>query len=95
MRKHEMSYYNKTNIIKLIFDFCTHTETNKEKNILFRKKSFSDQPKRKILENSKKNIEIVIKILSRKDRESNNLSRKDYKSNQSNQVVFSKSELNS
>ncbi len=68
MTKHEISYHNKTNISKLTFDFCTHFETNKEKNILFRKKSFFDQSKHKILENStiKKNTKIVIKILSRK-----------------------------
>ncbi len=83
MRKHEISYYNKTNIIKFTFDFCTHFETNKEKNIFSRKKSFFDQSKLKTLENStiKKNIKILIKILFRKNRELNNLFRKNYKSN--------------
>ncbi len=73
-----------------------HTFWDKQKkNISFRKKSFSNQSKRKILENSRKNIKIVIKILSRKDRESNNLFRKGYKLNQSDQVVFSKNESSS
>ncbi len=52
MRKHEISYHDKTNIIEFIFDFCIYFEMNKEKNISFRKKSLSDQSKRKILENS-------------------------------------------
>jgi hypothetical protein len=46
MRKHEVNYHEKTDIIKFIFEFCTHSkkiEMNKEKNISFEKKSFSNQ----------------------------------------------------
>ncbi len=100
MKKHEMSSYKKNDFIEFIFDFYSHSKkmmndikNNKEKNIFSRNKIFFDESKCKILESLsiKKNIKIVIKILSRKDRESNNLFRKNYKSNQSNQVVFSKS----
>jgi hypothetical protein len=97
MRKHEMSYHEKNDFIKFTSDFCSHsremmnndTEKNKEKNISFRKKCSSDQSEQKKSENStiKKKTRIVIKILFRKDREMNSLSRKDYKSNQSNQDV--------
>ncbi len=91
MRKHEVSYHEKNDFIEFISDFCNHskemmnndTEKNKEKNISSRKKSSSDQSEQKTSENStiKKKTRIVIKILSRKDREMNNLYRKDNKSN--------------
>jgi hypothetical protein len=51
MRKHEVNYHEKTNIIKFISEFCTHSReiktkttktktSNKEKNFSFEKKSF-------------------------------------------------------
>jgi hypothetical protein len=79
MRKHEISYHEKTNTIKFIFEFCTHSKrikTNKEKNILFEKKSFLNQSnhfkldifiKNSTKQNSKKFFTIIIKVLFRKE----------------------------
>jgi hypothetical protein len=82
MRKHEINYYEKTNIIEFISDFYTHsrrirtkttkTKTlNKEKNISFEKKSSSNQSDHFKFDDSIKNstnlIKIVTKVLSRKD----------------------------
>ncbi len=53
MRKHEISYHDKSNTIEFILDFCIHSETNKEKNIrivikiLSRKESKSNNLSRK------------------------------------------------
>ncbi len=56
MRKHEVNYHEKTNIIEFISDFCTHSKkietkttktktktSNKKKNIFFEKRSSSNQ----------------------------------------------------
>jgi hypothetical protein len=80
MRKHEISYHEKTNIIEFFTEFCTHSrkiETkmtfslNKEKNISFEKKSFSSQSNHSKFDNSIKNSReskrVVTKILSRKE----------------------------
>ncbi len=80
MRKHEISYHEKTNIIEFISDFCTHSRkiktkttktktSNKKKIFLFEKKSFlsqSDHVKSDFLNKDSKSM-IVIKILSRKE----------------------------
>ncbi len=80
MRKHEISYHEKTNIIEFISDFCTHARrikkkttktktSNKEKIFSFEKKSFlsqSDHVKSELLNKDSKSM-IVIKILSRKE----------------------------
>ncbi len=92
MRKHEISYHDKTNIIEFFSEFCTHSKkietTNKEKNIHFEKKSFLNQSNYfkfdDSIKNSKKFFMIIIKILSRKevnfDQSAINLFRKDKKS---------------
>jgi hypothetical protein len=77
MRKHEVSYHEKTNIIEFFSEFCTHSKrietrtTNKEKNISFEKKFFlnqSDHSKFDVsIKNSRKKIKIVIKVLFRKE----------------------------
>ncbi len=77
MRKHEISYHEKTNIIEFISEFCTHSRrirtrtTNKEKNISFEKKFFlnqSDNSKFDVtIKDLRKHIKIVIKVLFRKD----------------------------
>jgi hypothetical protein len=77
MRKHEISYHEKTNIIEFFSEFCTHSKeiktrtTNKEKNISFEKKFFlnqSDHSKFDVsIKNSRKQIKIVIKVLFRKE----------------------------
>jgi hypothetical protein len=91
MRKHDVSYHEKTNIIEFYFEFCTHSKeietTNKKKNIHFEKKSFLNQSDYFKLDNSTKNSRksstIVIKVLSRKevkfDQSEIDLSRKDKK----------------
>ncbi len=47
MRKHEVNYHEKTNIIEFSSKFCTHSKkiktTDKEKNNHFEKKSFLNQ----------------------------------------------------
>jgi hypothetical protein len=100
MRKHEINYHEKTNIIEFFSEFCTHSKkiktkttssSNKEKNISFEKKSFLNQSDFSkfddSIKNSKKLFTIVIKILSRKELNSDqsaiNLSRKDKKSSKS------------
>jgi hypothetical protein len=79
MRKHEISYHEKTNIIEFTSDFCTHSReirtkttktktSNKEKIFSFEKKSFlsqSDHVKSDSLSKDSKSM-IVIKVLSRK-----------------------------
>ncbi len=80
MRKHEISYHEKTNIIEFFSEFCTHSKkiktkttssSNKEKNISFEKKSFLNQSDHSkfddSIKNSRKLKRIVIKILSRKE----------------------------
>jgi hypothetical protein len=90
MRKHDVNYHEKTNIIEFYFEFCTHSRkietTNKEKNFHFEKKFFSSQSdhvKLDFLNKNSKSI-IVIKVLFRKevrfDQSAINLSRKDKKS---------------
>jgi hypothetical protein len=78
MRKHEINYHEKTNIIKFFSEFCIHSKriktkttssSNKEKNISFEKKSFLNQSDHSKLDDSIKNSrkKIVIKILFRKE----------------------------
>jgi hypothetical protein len=79
MRKHEINYHEKTNIIEFFSKFCTHSRrmrtkmtfsSNKEQNISFEKKSFLNQSDHSKFDNSIKNSreskKIVIKILFRK-----------------------------
>ncbi len=92
MRKHEISYHEKSDIIEFISRFCTHWKeiktktTNKEKKISFEKKSFFSQSNHVKTDSLNKNSKsmIVIKVLSRKqvksDQSAINLSRKDKKS---------------
>ncbi len=80
MRKHEISYHEKTDIIEFFSEFCTHskkietTTTNKEKNISFAKKFSLNQSNHLkfdvSIKNSRKQIKIVIKVLSRKEQKS-------------------------
>ncbi len=91
MRKHDVNYHEKTNIIEFYSEFCTHSRriktTDKEKNIHFRKKSFLSQSDHfkfdDSIKNSKRFSMIVIKILFRKkinfDQSAINFSRKDKK----------------
>jgi hypothetical protein len=91
MRKHDINYYEKTNIIKLYLEFCMHSKKiktiNKEKNIHFEKKSFLNQLNYfkfdDSIKNSRKFSIIIIKALSRKkvnfDQSTINLFRKDKK----------------
>jgi hypothetical protein len=85
MRKHEVSYHEKTNIIEFSSEFCTHSRrietkttsskttssSNKEKNIFFEKKSFLNQSDHSKfddwIKNSRKFLTIVIKVLFRKE----------------------------
>jgi hypothetical protein len=95
MRKHDVSYHEKTNIIEFYSEFCTHSRkietTNKEKNIHFEKKSFLNSSNHSKIDdsikNSRKFFTIVIKVLSRKELNSDqsaiNLFRKDKKSSKS------------
>jgi hypothetical protein len=95
MRKHDVSYHEKTNIIEFYSQFCTHSKeietTNKEKNIHFEKKSFLNKSDHfkfdDSTKNSKKSSMIVIKILFRKviksDQSTINLFRKDKKQTKS------------
>jgi hypothetical protein len=95
MRKHDVSYHEKTNINEFYSEFCTHSKriktTNKEKNIHFEKKSFLNQSNHFKFDDSTKNSKkfsmIVIKILFRKeinfDQSAINLSRKDKKQTKS------------
>ncbi len=79
MRKHEINYHEKTNIIEFISDFCTHsrkiktkttkTKTlNKKKIFSFEKKSFLNQSNHVKFDSLNKNSKsmIVIKVLFRK-----------------------------
>ncbi len=79
MRKHEINYHEKTNIIEFFSEFCTHSKeietkttfsSNKEKNISFENKFFLKQSDHSKLENSikdsRKSKKIIIKILFRK-----------------------------
>ncbi len=85
MRKHEISYHEKTNIIEFFSEFCTHSKkiktkttssSNKEKNISFEKKSFLNQSNHSkfddSIKDSKESKKIVTKVLSRKDKISTN-----------------------
>jgi hypothetical protein len=113
MRKHEISYHEKTNIIEFSSEFCTHSKkietkttsskttssSNKEKNISFEKKSFLNQSDHSkfddSIKNSRKFLTIVIKVLFRKELNSDqsaiNLFRKDKKSSKSiNRIEDSK-----
>jgi hypothetical protein len=108
MRKHEISYYEKTNIIEFFSEFCTHSRriktkttssSNKEKNISFEKKSFLNQSDHSkfddSIKNSRKLLTIVIKVLSRKELNSDQSAisffRKDKKSSKSiNRIEDSK-----
>jgi acetyltransferase-like isoleucine patch superfamily enzyme len=103
MRMHEISYYDKTNIIEFFSEFCTHSKeietTNKEKNIHVEKKSFLNQSNyfkfNDSNKNSRKFFMIVIKVLSRKeinfDQSAINLSEKEKKSTESvNRIENSK-----
>jgi hypothetical protein len=100
MRKHEVSYHEKMNIIEFSSEFCTRSRriktkttssSNKEKNISFEKKSFLNQSNHSkfddSIKNSRKFLTIVIKILSRKefnsDQSAISLFRKDKKSSKS------------
>ncbi len=98
MRKHEINYHEKTNIIEFFSEFCTHSEkietrttssSNKEKNISFEKKSFFNQSNHSKFDHSIKNSreKIVIKILFRKevcfDQSAISLFRKDKKATKS------------
>jgi hypothetical protein len=99
MRKHDVNYHEKTNIIEFYSEFCTHSReiktmtTNKEKNIHFEKKSFLNQSNYFKFDDSTKNSRkfsmIVIKVLSRKkinsDQSAIDLSRKD--KNRQNQSI--------
>jgi hypothetical protein len=80
MRKHEINYHEKTNIIEFFFEFCTHSRkiktkitssSNKKKNFFFEKKSFLNQSNHSkfddSIKNSRKSFTIVIKILFRKE----------------------------
>jgi hypothetical protein len=92
MRKHEINYHEKTNIIEFFFEFCTHsrkirTKTTNKENISFEKKFFLNQSDHSKFD-SRKYTKIVIKVLSRKnvcldqsiDQSANSLFRKDKKS---------------
>jgi hypothetical protein len=92
MRKHEVNYHEKTNIIEFVSKFCTHskrikTKTTNKENISFKKKFFLHQSNHSKYD-LKKDIKIIIKILFRKDvyfdqsvdQSTSNLSRKDKKS---------------
>jgi hypothetical protein len=76
MRKHEVNYHEKTNIIEFFSEFCTHSRkietkitssSNKEKNFSFEKKSFLNQSDHSkfddSIKNSRKLTTIVIKVL--------------------------------
>jgi hypothetical protein len=98
MRKHDVSYHEKTNIIEFYSEFCTHAKrietTNKEKNISFEKKSFLNQSDHfkfnESIKNSRKFIKII-KILFRKkicsDQSTIDFSRKDKKSTKSVEII--------
>ncbi len=76
MRKHEVNYHKKIDIIEFCSEFCTHSRkikakmTNKEKNISFEKKFFFNQSDHSRFDDSIKNfrkfIKIVTKVLFRK-----------------------------
>ncbi len=95
MRRHDVNYHEKTNIIEFYSEFCTHSRriktTNKEKNIHFEKKSFLNQSDYFKFDNSTKNSRksstILVKVLFRKkhnsDQSAINLFRKDKKSTKS------------
>jgi hypothetical protein len=80
MRKHEIKYHEKTNIIEFFSEFCTHSRdiktkttssTNKEKNIFFEKKSFLNQSDHSkfddSIKNSRESKKSVTKTLFRKE----------------------------
>jgi hypothetical protein len=99
MRKHDLSFHEKTNIIEFYSEFCTHSKrietTDKEKNIHFEKKSFLNQSDYfkfdDSIKNSRKLFMIVIKVLFRKevnfDQSAINLFRKDKKSTESDNRI--------
>jgi hypothetical protein len=98
MRKHDVNYHEKTNIIEFYSEFCTHSKeiktANKEKNIHFEKKSFLNQSDcfkfDNLIKNSRKFSTIVIKVLFRKeinsDQSAINLFRKDKTSIKSTKI---------
>jgi hypothetical protein len=74
MRKHEISYHEKTNIIEFFSEFCTHSKrietkttssSNKEKNISFEKKSFLNQSDHSKFDDSIKNSKKLLTIASK------------------------------
>jgi hypothetical protein len=80
MRKHEVSYHEKTNIIKFFSEFCTHSKkietkttssSNKEKNISFEKKFFLNQSDHSkfddSIKNSKKSLTMSSKFFFEKN----------------------------
>ncbi len=77
MRRHEINYHEKINIIEFFSEFCTHskkiktTTMNKKKNISFEKKFSLNQSNHSkfdvSIKNSRKQIKIVIKDLFRKE----------------------------
>jgi prenyltransferase beta subunit len=77
MRKHEVNYHEKINIIEIFSKFCIYSRklktrtTNKEKNISFEKKFFLNQSNHSkfdvSIKNSRKQVKIVIKVLFRKE----------------------------
>jgi hypothetical protein len=100
MRKHKVSYHEKTNIIEFVSEFCIHSKriktkttssSNKKKNFFFEKKSFLNQSNHSkfddSIKNSRKFLTIVIKVLFRKelnsDQSSINLFRKNKNSSKS------------
>jgi hypothetical protein len=81
MRKHEISYHEKTNIIEFFSEFCTHSKriktkttssSNKEKNIPFEKKSFLNQSDHSkfddSIKNSRESKKIVTKTFNSKEK---------------------------
>jgi hypothetical protein len=98
MRKHDVNYHEKTNIIEFYFEFCTHAKeietTDKEKNVSFEKESFLNQSNHFKFDESIKNsrkFTKIIKILFRKkvcfDQSAIILFRKNKKSTESVEII--------
>jgi hypothetical protein len=92
MRKHDVSYHEKTNTIEFYLEFCTHSKrirtTNKEKNIHFEKKSFLNQSDYFKFDNSIKNSNKFFDNSTKNSRKSSTivikvLSRKEHHFDQS------------
>ncbi len=106
MRKHEMSYHEKTNIIEFISRFCTHSKkietkttktktSNKEKNFSFEKKSFlsqSDHVKSDSFNKKSKSM-IIIKVLSRKEVRSDQSTINLFRKDKKSTTSINKSEI--